>query len=316
MIKNKKVLAGLVIILPIAIAAAVSWSYLKPILAQDQVILEILAAERKYSAFPDSGNAAFAQTFILPNGGSLEKIQLAIRAEGPYGILNIYQVSSTTTPPNYPTETPLASFIINSPEAGLNSYTTVVDITNSPLELQANTPYAILLAQGGPHSVVDFMAADRHPDNDDAYVNGELFLLKSPSNQWGVVGGGDMALRLLGGPLVKAITIDIKPGSYPNSINTQSNGKIPVAILSSPTFNAFNSINKQSLTFGKTGSEPSLAMCNNSPEDANGDGILDLVCHFLTQAAGFTASSTMGTLKGSTVDNLQIAGQDSVSIVH
>ena len=34
------------------------------------------------------------------------------------------------------------------------------------------------------------------------------------------------------------VAIDIKPGSYPNSINLKSNGKVPVAILSSPTFDA------------------------------------------------------------------------------
>ena len=39
-------------------------------------------------------------------------------------------------------------------------------------------------------------------------------------------------------PLVVAVAIDIKPGGVPNSINLGSNGKVPVAILSTATFDA------------------------------------------------------------------------------
>ncbi len=46
------------------------------------------------------------------------------------------------------------------------------------------------------------------------------------------------------------VTIDIKPGSDPNSINPKSKGKIPVAILSTQDFDAPQMVDKDSLTFG------------------------------------------------------------------
>ena len=119
------------------------------------------------------------------------------------------------------------------------------------------------------------------------------------------------------GELVCAIEvdIDIKPGSYPNSINPKSKGKIPVAILSTPDFDATTEVDRESLTFGRTGDEDSLAFCNPSAEDINYDGYYDLVCHFYTQSAGFVCGDEWGYLKGQTVDGVPIEGSDSVRIV-
>ena len=111
------------------------------------------------------------------------------------------------------------------------------------------------------------------------------------------------------------VRIDIKPGSFPNVINLKSKGKIPVAILSSSSFDAPSLVDTSSLTFGRTGDETSLAFCNASPEDVNGDGRLDLVCHFETQKAGFQAGNTLGTLKGRTTDGGLIIGTDSVRVI-
>jgi hypothetical protein len=114
---------------------------------------------------------------------------------------------------------------------------------------------------------------------------------------------------------VAPIDIDIKPGSYPNSINPRSKGKIPVAILSTMDFDAPADVDVESLTFGPTGEEQSLAFCNESPEDVNDDGIEDLVCHFYTQAAGFECGDAEGFIKGHTVDGTHVEGLDSVRIV-
>jgi parallel beta-helix repeat protein len=130
--------------------------------------------------------------------------------------------------------------------------------------------------------------------------------------------GEDMG-RLFGecgcGPPVVQVTIDIKPGSDPNSINRKSKGKIPVAILSSPHFDAPSEVDQGSLTFGRTGEEDSLAFCSPSLEDVNYDGYYDLVCHFYTQSAGFECDDEWGYLKGETVDDVPIEGSDSVRIV-
>jgi hypothetical protein len=111
------------------------------------------------------------------------------------------------------------------------------------------------------------------------------------------------------------VDIDIKPGSFPNSINTKSRGRIPVAILSSPTFDASAEVDKTTPTFGQTGDEPSLAFCNNGNEDVNGDGLLDVVCHFYIQDTGFQIGDTEGVLKGLTQGGRPFEGNDSVRIV-
>jgi hypothetical protein len=111
------------------------------------------------------------------------------------------------------------------------------------------------------------------------------------------------------------VTIDIKPGGSPNPINTKSKGKVPVAILSSATFDAAAQVDTATLTFGRTGDEDSFSHCGGA-EDVNADTLPDLVCHFNTQAAAFATGDTLGILKGSTIDGSTIEGSDSVFIVH
>jgi hypothetical protein len=118
-------------------------------------------------------------------------------------------------------------------------------------------------------------------------------------------------LRWVGGPM--PVAIDIKPRETPNSINPGSKGKIPVAILSSRTFNAVERIDSTSLTFGHMGDENSLAFCHT--EDVNVDGLSDLVCHFNTLSTGFIRGDTLGSLNGKTIDGILVGGTDSVSIV-
>lgn len=74
-------------------------------------------------------------------------------------------------------------------------------------------------------------------------------------------------------------------------------------------------MDRPSLTFGATGDEPSLAFCDASAVDVNADALADLVCHFETPASGFTAADTRGTLKGRTVDGVQIVGHDAVRVI-
>ncbi|MCZ6812380.1 MAG: hypothetical protein O7D97_10295, partial [Planctomycetota bacterium] len=114
---------------------------------------------------------------------------------------------------------------------------------------------------------------------------------------------------------VITVDLDIKPNSFPNSINTKSRGRTPVAILSSPTFDAPAEVDKSSLTFGRTGDEASLAFCTKGNEDVNDDGLVDVVCHFYNQTTGFQIGDTEGVLKGVTQGGLPFGGVDSVRIV-
>jgi len=113
----------------------------------------------------------------------------------------------------------------------------------------------------------------------------------------------------------RKVPIDIKPGSFPNSINPKSEGTIPVAILSTPTFDA-TTVDKASPTFGRTGNEASLAFCTKSNEDVNGDGLLDVVCHFDNQKTRLQSGDTAGILRAQTSDKVFIVGSDSVRIVN
>lgn len=129
-----------------------------------------------------------------------------------------------------------------------------------------------------------------------------------------------LAILLLHAALASAqvavtVTIDIKPGSVDNPINTKSKGKVPVAILSSPIFDAPALVDTTTLTFGRTGDEDSFSHCGGA-EDVNGDGLLDLVCHFNTQATAFATGDTVGILKGTAIDASTFQGSDSVFVVH
>ena len=110
------------------------------------------------------------------------------------------------------------------------------------------------------------------------------------------------------------ISIDIKPGKDHKSINFHRDGEITVAILATSEFYASDIVDKDSLTFGLTGDEDSLAFCYHRPEDINGDGLEDLICHFYTEDTGFTCGDTEGILKGTTKNGRRIQGSDSVPI--
>jgi hypothetical protein len=119
---------------------------------------------------------------------------------------------------------------------------------------------------------------------------------------------GDYVLNISGvsvadaGPSVTYINIEVKPGRDGGDapINPRSRGKIPVALLSSQAFNAMT-VDTSRLYFGAAGTESSLHKCNRDGEDVNNDGLLDLVCHFNTQATGFDGNSLEGVVTGYTV---------------
>jgi hypothetical protein len=99
-------------------------------------------------------------------------------------------------------------------------------------------------------------------------------------------GGGDGVSMddLFFGTIGIEVEIDVKPGSYPNPINSGSNGLVPVAILSSPEFDARQveptTVVLAGATVGVRGKGKSMA----HEEDVNGDGLIDLVVQVETQS--------------------------------
>jgi hypothetical protein len=122
------------------------------------------------------------------------------------------------------------------------------------------------------------------------------------------------------------VAIDIKPGSFPNSINLGSNGTVPVAMLGSVTLNV-GDIDVSTLTLGtagvKTVGKTDRFMC--SVYDVSGDfsgglegapdGFLDLVCHFVTVNIVPEEGGTTARVMGDFIAGGGFEGTDSVNIV-
>jgi len=110
--------------------------------------------------------------------------------------------------------------------------------------------------------------------------------------------------------------VDIKPGSFPNSINIKSMGVVPVAILGSDSFDVLE-IDVTSLEFGPGGATPvhldNFAVPADHYEDVNGDGFTDLVTHYNQKETGIACDDTEAVITGTLLDGTQIEGTDSVN---
>jgi hypothetical protein len=104
------------------------------------------------------------------------------------------------------------------------------------------------------------------------------------------------------------VSIDIKPRSYPNSINLGDLGVIPVAIL---TTNSFNAATVDPGTVVFAGAEPE----HYALSDVDRDKDADLILHFNTQETDILPGNDSACLTGETYDGVPIMGCDSVRTV-
>ncbi len=113
---------------------------------------------------------------------------------------------------------------------------------------------------------------------------------------------------------VQAI-IDIKPGSYPNTINLGSNGVVPIAIFSSSEFDATTidplSVSLASAPVNLKGNGTAMY----SFQDINNDGLLDMVVQVSTQALQLTTTNEMAGFSGNTSYQTEVIGSDSVRVI-
>lgn len=118
-----------------------------------------------------------------------------------------------------------------------------------------------------------------------------------------------------------AIGIDISPTQSPNPVSLSNRGLLPVAILSTATFDA-RQVDPSTVTLGnETGSDTQVARQNNGRwqskiEDANGDGRPDMIVMVevpaLVRNGDLTASSTQLVLRGYANGCTNFRGVDAV----
>jgi hypothetical protein len=104
--------------------------------------------------------------------------------------------------------------------------------------------------------------------------------------------------------------IDVKPGSFPNSVNLKSKGVIPVAILGSEALDVTN-VHVAALAFGPSGAP---AVHGGHIEDVNADGFADLLTHHRTDQTGISAGDNEACLTG-LVGNTTFTACDEIRIV-
>lgn len=114
---------------------------------------------------------------------------------------------------------------------------------------------------------------------------------------------------------ISTVAIDIKPGTFPNSINIHSNGVVPVAILGSTAFDALQ-VDPASLRLaGAKVKVVGKGQFSCHGEDVNLDGRPDLVCQFLTSQLVIRPGDSTVALEGTTFAGARFRGEDTVRIV-
>jgi probable HAF family extracellular repeat protein len=108
------------------------------------------------------------------------------------------------------------------------------------------------------------------------------------------------------------VAVDFKPGSATNPINPRSNGEVPVAILTTDTFDA-TTVDAATSAWGLRELRPFPVRV--AIEDVNHDGLSDLLLHFNTQDTGIECGATSLSLTGQTFSGQGIRGANSIVTV-
>jgi hypothetical protein len=115
------------------------------------------------------------------------------------------------------------------------------------------------------------------------------------------------------------VSIDVRPGQFPNKINLSSQGLLPVAVLSTDTFDAslfdpeMAHLSDAATAEGCGGA----TAVRWSYEDVNGDGRIDLLFLFRIQQLDFTAGTTEAMLMAHGMYQgtmIHIMGTDMVTV--
>jgi len=119
------------------------------------------------------------------------------------------------------------------------------------------------------------------------------------------------------------VAIDIKPGETPNAVNLSSKGLLPVALLTTPDFDAsLFTPEMEHVHLSDADAAMDMGCMGANPvrwklDDANGDGLQDLVFFFRIRELNLSMDSTAASLMAHgtyDVNVIHILGTDSVLI--
>jgi len=145
----------------------------------------------------------------------------------------------------------------------------------------------------------------------------ETFMLAEYYNGEHLISESNAAVSIL------AVNVDVKPGSDDNTVGCGGgHGVIPVAILTTPQFNALD-IDVATVRFGpgqavevhRTGPahrDGDRGGQGRHEQDVDSDGDLDLVLHFARDAAGIACGDTEVTMVGATAGGRRIRGSCAI----
>ncbi len=213
------------------------------------------------------------------------------------------------------------STVVAQPGDAIAGY--LLDAVNSPVINDQGTVAFVAHYVSGPNGIPQgwgvFTQSDVVAKMGDT-VGGEVISTLKPAS---INTGGVILLQagftdgstgvILASPDINA-GIEVKPGRRAK-INSSSDSKIPVAVLSNIAFDAPSMVDRNSLTFGRTGDEASLESCQSESLDVNGDGIADLLCDFDARLTGFQQGDAAAYLKGKTTGGIAFGSAGVIQVL-
>lgn len=110
------------------------------------------------------------------------------------------------------------------------------------------------------------------------------------------------------------VDVDIKPGSEQNKVNPDSHGRVKVAILTTPSFDA-TAVKEETIRFGKLTRSEGAPVVNYQQTDVDNDGDIDNVLQFEMDQTGIEAGDTNASVRGETDEGDTFSGEDIIVTV-
>jgi len=248
--------------------------------------------------------------------GTLAGVSIYVQSQDTYPL----HVAIRTVSSGFPTTTVLGDVTLSSNNPVLSEIITFPQL----IPQVAGTQYAIVVNYiGAPAPPVAYNIPGEWTgatslNFQSLYAGGDNFASVSGTS-WtrsGEAVSGDLFFKTYVNPPMLPVAINVRPWSCANKIIEGKDGALPVAILSSPAFNAVAAVDISTLTFGRDGSEKSLLQCVQGQQDLNGDRLPDLLCYFDLNKANFEDGDTAAVLRARTVNGRSVIGTDSVRVRH